>query len=90
MPSSTSLYSIEVTQENVDFAQYLAKYGKSYGTKEEFQFRFEQYKNNMALIAQHNSNNENTFTVGTNKFADYTPAEYKKRLGYKRQGQVNA
>ena len=44
MPSSTSLYTMEVTQENVDFANYLAKYGKSYGTKEEFQFRFQQYQ----------------------------------------------
>lgn len=35
-PASTSLYSMEVTKENLDFANYLAKFGKSYGTKEEF------------------------------------------------------
>lgn len=40
-PASTNLYSMEVTKDNLDFANYLAKYGKSYGTKEEFQFRFE-------------------------------------------------
>ena len=40
-PKYTSLYSMEVTKENVDFANFLAKFGKSYGTKEEFQFRFE-------------------------------------------------
>lgn len=44
----------------------------------------------MALIAHHNSNNENTFTLASNKFADYTPAEYKKLLGYKRMPKANA
>lgn len=28
--------------------------------------------------------NGNTFTLVANKFADYTPAEYKRLLGYKR------
>jgi len=49
-PQASSLYSMEVTQENVAFANFLAKYGKSYGTKEEFEFRFQQYKKNLALI----------------------------------------
>lgn len=35
-PASSNLFQTEVTQENVAFANYLAKYGKSYGTKEEF------------------------------------------------------
>ena len=83
-PSYTSLYQMEITQDNVDFANYLAKYGKSYGTKEEFQFRFEQFQKNLAAIGHHNSNNENTFTLAPNKFADYTPAEYKRLLGYRR------
>lgn len=83
-PASTSLFQVEINKENLDFANYLAKYGKSYGTKEEFQYRLQQYKKNMAAIAHHNSNNANTFTLAPNKFADYTPAEYKRLLGYKR------
>lgn len=35
-PASTNLFQMEVTQENIAFANYLAKFGKSYGTKEEF------------------------------------------------------
>lgn len=54
-PASTNLFAIEVTQENVAFANYLAKYGKSYGTKEEFEFRYQQYQKNMAKVAQFNS-----------------------------------
>jgi len=34
--------------------------------------------------------NENTFTLAPNKFADFTPAEYKRLLGYKRQPKANA
>jgi hypothetical protein len=35
MPESTSLYAANDTE----FAQYVAKHGKSYGTKEEYEFR---------------------------------------------------
>lgn len=37
----------------------------------------------MATIRQANSQNGNTFSLAANKFADYTPAEYRKLLGYK-------
>ena len=50
-PAASNLFQIEVTQDNIAFANYLAKYGKSYGTKEEFQFRYEQYQKNMAKVA---------------------------------------
>ena len=86
-PASTNLFAIEVTQDNVAFANYLAKYGKSYGTKEEFQFRYEQYQKNMAKVAQYNGQNGNTFRLGINKFTDYTPEEYKVLLGYKPQSK---
>ena len=81
----TSLFdTMTFSQDNVDFANFLAKYGKSYGTKEEFQFRFEQYMKNMAMIREENSKNDNTFSMAPNKFADYSRAEYKRLLGYKK------
>ncbi len=84
-PQFTSLFStIELTQDNIDFANFLAKYGKSYGTKEEFEFRFRQYSQNMAVIRGENSKNDNTFTLSANKFSDYTRDEYRRMLGYKR------
>lgn len=42
----------------------------------------------MAKVAQFNGQNGNTFRLGINKFTDYTPAEYKKLLGYKPKGQL--
>lgn len=34
--AGSALFSIEVTQDNVDFANYLAQHGKSYSSPDEF------------------------------------------------------
>ena len=82
-PKTNSLYSNELTAQDMEFLKYVSKFGKSYGTKEEFEFRAELFKKNLALLAEENGRNENTFTVGINKFADWTPAEYRRMLSYK-------
>ena len=40
--------------------------------------RSEIFKRNLALIKQENLNQQNTFTLGINKFADWTPEELSK------------
>ena len=37
------------------FTAYMAKYGKSYLTKEEYEYRRELFNQNMAFIAEQNS-----------------------------------
>jgi len=39
---------------------------------------------NMAMIREENTKNDNTFSMAPNKFADYSRAEYKRLLGYKK------
>jgi C1A family cysteine protease len=82
--SSTSLHQMEITQDNVDFANYLAKHGKSYATHEEYQYRFNLYKQKVAKINIENQKNGNTFFLVPNKFTDYSPSEYRRLLGYKK------
>lgn len=82
-PKSNSLYSNTLTAEDMEFLKFVAKHGKSYGTKEEFEFRADLFKKTLAALAEENARNENTFTVGVNKFADWTPAEYRRLLSYK-------
>ena len=81
-PAKQSLYTT-LSSEDFEYLKYVAKFGKSYGTKEEFQFRGDIFKNTLAALAEVNSQNDNTFSVGVNKFADWTPAEYKKILSYR-------
>lgn len=82
-PEGKSLYSNVLSTDDLEFLKYVAKYGKSYGTKEEFEFRGEVFKNTLAALSEENSKNDNTFRVGANKFADWTPAEFKRILSYK-------
>lgn len=46
-------------------------------------FRRDVFYKNLAEYEEHNSRNDVTYTLGINKFADYTPEEYKKLLGYR-------
>lgn len=68
----------------MEFAQYVAEFGKHYGTTEEFEFRMNVFAQNLAKIRGFESE---TSTVGVNMFTDYTEAEYKKLLGFRAQDQ---
>lgn len=65
-----------------EFIQHIAEYGKSYGTKEEYIFRLNEFAKKHAAIAEINAEN-GSFTVGHNKFSDWTDDEYKRLLGFK-------
>lgn len=65
-----------------EFVQHIAEFGKSYGTKEEYQFRLSLFAEKHAAIAEENSKN-GSYILGHNQFSDWTNAEYKKLLGFK-------
>jgi len=67
-----------------EFIQHIAEYGKSYGTKEEYQFRLALFAEKHAAIAELNAEN-GSFTLGHNQFSDWTQDEYKRLLGYKKK-----
>jgi hypothetical protein len=48
-PESTNLFT--ATDDHTEFIKYVAKYGKNYGTKEEFEFRFQLFLKTQASIA---------------------------------------
>ena len=75
-----------MTDAERSFIQFVSEHRRSYGTKEEYEFRLQQFKTAYSNIQSENSKNDNTFTVGVNKFADLTNAEFKKMLGYRRAG----
>jgi len=79
--TATTFAAIGHLEQN--FIQHLAEFGVSYGTQEEYQFRFGLYAEKDAEINEINANPENTFTVGHNQFSTWTKDEYKRLLGYK-------
>merc|ERR1711957_153228 len=72
-----------------EFTAYVAEHGKSYGTKEEYNFRLAQFSKNMQVINQHNAADDGRETLGINFMADWTETEYKKLLGYKENTSMN-
>ena len=63
------------------FLGYVSQHGKSYITLEEFEARQALYMQTDELIREHNATNS-TFTLGHNKFSDFTEAERKQLTGY--------
>lgn len=68
---------------NFKFMQYVAEHGKSYGTVEEFEFRFNTWLEAENRIEAHNASGVETHELGHNHMSDWTDAEYKKLLGFK-------
>jgi len=56
------------------FIDYVATHGKSYATKEEYEFRLANFAALDAEINEHNSEN-GLFTMAHNKFSDMTDEE---------------
>jgi hypothetical protein len=73
--------SLSLTEQK--FISHIALHGLNFATKEEYKFRLGIFQVNDAHIQRINSDSNNTFTVGHNKFSTYTDDEYKKLLGYK-------
>ena len=53
--ASSLFLSERVTEEEMMYMQYVTEWGKSYGTKAEFEFRLEQFKQTHAKMAEHNA-----------------------------------
>jgi C1A family cysteine protease len=78
----TALYQYEtISAAEQEFMQFVAKYGRTYGTKAEYQFRLNEFSQKLAEIEAHNSRNGETSTMGINQFADYTKEELKRLNG---------
>lgn len=54
----------------------MAKFGKTYATKEEYEFRFGVFKQNLKNIKEHD--NSTGIEVGINSMADWTQDEYQR------------
>ena len=59
---------LQLSGPEAAFNHFIAKYGKSYGTKEEYNFRLQHFLENYKMIQDHNAQNseEHGFFMGLN------------------------
>jgi cathepsin F len=81
LAASAAAYT-EISSVERSFMSYIVEHGKTYGTKEEYEFRFGQFQQAHAEIAELNSMNGGA-TYGHNQFSDMTSEEKQRFLGYK-------
>lgn len=73
--------SIQFNQNDDQYVKYMARYQKSYGTKEEYLYRKNIYDQTLEIVARESSKNGMTYTIGMNKFADMSQHEKARYLG---------
>ena len=64
------------------FVEHVAKWGLSYGTEEEYNFRLNLFAQADAEIKEINAS-QDSFVLEHNMFSTWTDFEYKRLLGYK-------
>lgn len=79
---SSAAIAAPMTDVEYKFINYVAKYGKSYGTKEEYSFRMNIFAEKLNEIEAINARQTDSFH-GVNKFTDRTQYEMGQMLGGK-------
>eukprot|EP01016_Furgasonia_blochmanni_P017734 TRINITY_DN2041_c0_g1_i1.p1 TRINITY_DN2041_c0_g1~~TRINITY_DN2041_c0_g1_i1.p1 ORF type:complete len:369 (-),score=94.42 TRINITY_DN2041_c0_g1_i1:876-1982(-) len=66
-----------------EFRQWMKVYNKIYENEEEFLYRSLVFKSNQRRLAQLQAENTGAYTLGLNKFADWTETEFREHyLGF--------
>jgi len=76
-----ALVSAVCASDEFEFMSYLTKWNKSYGTRDEFNFRLTKFLESDSKIKALNAEEGRTSVHGHNQFSDWTHDEYKRLLG---------
>merc|ERR1711990_1021204 len=71
-----------MTPEEYQFMSHIVEYGKTYGTREEYNFRLALFRQNLKEVEAHNANPKETHTLTTNFMSTWTQEEKKQLNGY--------
>merc|ERR1712070_903454 len=74
--------AMAITENELQFLNYVAEHAKNYGTVEEFNFRFANWIQNHEFILEEEKVLGRKFKLGHNKFSDWSRAEFTSTLGY--------
>ena len=81
--AGASAYTVSDTTMERHYLNYLAEHGKSYATKEEYQFRLAEFTRKVQILEEYNAKNSDDAELALNHMSDWTDDEYKQILGYK-------
>jgi KDEL-tailed cysteine endopeptidase len=81
LPKSEDTQTIRLRSE---FETFASKHGKTYASREEADFRFKVFSENVIKIEEHNKKEGETFKMGINMFTDMTSEEFSARNTLKR------
>lgn len=73
-----------MTESNMEFEQYLSKFGKSYPTREEYDRRLKNFEETQRSVNVHNEiefGHHAGFRLGLNMFADWDKSELSGAKG---------
>ena len=73
----------------LQYMNYLAKFGKNLNSIDEFDARLEIFAHTDLDIKMINEKSENTWVAGHNQFSDWTQEEYKSMLGLREHTATN-
>merc|ERR1712046_466532 len=80
----------KIPASELAFFRFIAEHNRQYSTHGEYRHRLHHFSEYLKFVEEHNSQNGNTWTVGVNQFADYTPEERRAMNGYRAdQKQTN-
>jgi len=82
--------SVYHTGDNdAEFQAFIAEHGRNYASSEEYNMRREIFYKGLEQIKEHNAKGL-SYTLGVNKFADWTDEEYNRLLGLKGSSNQNS
>lgn len=70
------------TSNHIEYLTYIASYGRHFTNEEEYSQRLAQFTDRLERLEKINAENVN-FTVGINKFSDWTQEEIKRINGWR-------
>jgi hypothetical protein len=88
LPSGSNFLSTPMTEAEMEFITFISQNQKSYGTKEEYEYRLGLFTEAYNKVKEHNADNT-SYKLGINQLADMNDYEYKKLLGYKTSTRQN-
>jgi cathepsin L len=82
VPQGTNFLANPITDAEREFINFIAQYHRTYGTKEEYQYRLDLFSKVYNDILTHDPQ-VHGFEKELNQFADLNDYEFKQLLGYK-------